>query len=173
LWNGFDPDANGGVLLELTHQNGSSQGVGPHKDYGFLALILQDDHGGLEVDDARGGMIDVTPIPGTLVANLGEMFEVASGGYFRATIHRARSPEASDDRVSIAHFFSPKLEAVLGKVPLPPHLADKVPAPVIDPQNPIYAEFGRNALRGWVRSHPVVARRHYPELARLRNAQGG
>jgi hypothetical protein len=34
-----------------------------------------------------------------------------------------------------------------------------------DPSNPIYLEFGVNSLRGWVRSHPEVARRHYPELA--------
>ena len=29
--------------------DGSEQGVGWHKDYGFLTLLLQDDNGGLQV----------------------------------------------------------------------------------------------------------------------------
>lgn len=143
---------------------GADQGVGPHKDYGFLAFVLQDESGGLQVDDGAGGYREAAPLPGTLVANIGEMFEVATRGYFRATVHRVQSPPARRERVSLAHFFCPRLEAVLGDVPLPAALAARHTAPPPDPQNPIYAEFGRNALRGWVRSHPAVARRHYPEL---------
>ncbi len=104
-------------------------------------------------------------MPGTLIANIGEMFEVATGGYFRATVHYVRSPRANADRVSLAHFFNPKLEAVLREVPLPSRLVELRPQGVLDLQNPIYAEFGKNALRGWFRSHPDVARRHYPEFA--------
>ena len=56
------------------------------------------------------------------------------------------------------------LRRLLGAIPLPPHLAARRPQAITDPHNPIYSEFGENALRGWVRSHPDVARRHYPEL---------
>ena len=33
-----------------------------------------------------------------------------------------------------------------------------------DPDNPIYAEYGRKALVGWLRSHPEVARRWHADL---------
>jgi isopenicillin N synthase-like dioxygenase len=161
-----EPDTHIKVIRYPGAEHAGGQGVGAHKDYGFLAFVLQDARGGLEVDDGQGNYREATPIEGTLVGNIGEMFEVATGGYFRATRHRVRSPLAPADRLSLAHFFAPKLEAVLGEVPLPPELARARSAPAVDPQNPIYAEFGKNALRGWVRSHPEVARRHYPTLDR-------
>lgn len=159
-----EPDSHNKVIRYPGSSGDLEQGVGPHKDYGFLAFVLQDQTGGLEVEDPRGGFRPAAPIPGTLVANLGEMFEVATRGYFRATVHRVRSPRAPTDRLSFGHFFGPRLETVLGEVPLPPALAAQRSAYVCDPGNPIYAEFGRNALRGWARSHPEVAQRHYPEL---------
>jgi hypothetical protein len=33
-----------------------------------------------------------------------------------------------------------------------------------DPENPMLAAYGANVLKGWLRSHPEVARRHHPEL---------
>ncbi|MET0286755.1 MAG: 2-oxoglutarate and iron-dependent oxygenase domain-containing protein [Polyangiales bacterium] len=156
-----DPDSHLKVI-RYPAQAASTQGVGAHKDYGFLAFIMQDERGGLEVDDLRGGWLEARPVAGTLVANLGEMFEVATAGYFRATLHRVRAPHNAD-RISLAHFFSPKLEAVLGELPNAQLLSGGQPRPH-DPSNPIHAEFGLNALRGWLRSHPEVARRHYPEL---------
>ncbi len=33
-----------------------------------------------------------------------------------------------------------------------------------DPENPLFAEYGQNALKGWVRAHPEVARKHHPGL---------
>ena len=42
----------------------SDQGVGAHKDYGWLALLLQDDLGGLQVEAKDGSWIDAVPIPG-------------------------------------------------------------------------------------------------------------
>jgi isopenicillin N synthase-like dioxygenase len=159
-----DPDTHVKVIRYPGVDRADGQGVGPHKDYGFLAFVLQDERGGLEVDDGQGSFVEAPPIQGTLVANIGEMFEVATNGYFRATRHRVRSPQAPADRISLAHFFCPKLEAVLGEVNLPPHLQANRAERVVDPHNPIYSEFGENALRGWVRSHPAVAQRHYPEL---------
>ena len=130
-------------------------GVGAHKDYGFLALLLQDEAGGLEVDDGEGGFLPVPPRPGTMVANLGEMLEIATHGTLTATVHRVVRPRVGD-RISLAHFFSPRLEATLSPLDIRGSSAG------VDEN--IHAEFGVNALRGWARSHPEVARRHYPEL---------
>jgi len=160
-----DPDSHGKVI-RYPGVVEPAWGVGPHKDYGFLAFVLQDDRGGLEIQRPDGTYVPATPLPGTLVGNIGEMFEVASGGLLRATNHRVLSPHAPQERFSFGHFLCPRLEAVVGELSLPPELEPRRRQPVADPQNPIFAEFGKNALRGWVRSHPHVAERHYPELQR-------
>jgi len=145
--------------------DGSNQGVGAHKDYGYLAILLQDETGGLQVG-APGGFIDVEPQPGAFVCNIGEMFEVTSRGYYEATVHRVLSPPPGRDRISIPYFYGPRLDARLAPVDLPAALddANKGARAMPDPANPIYAEYGQNALRGWLRSHPEVARRHWSDL---------
>ena len=156
----YPPVANG-------PDQGSDQGVGAHKDYGYLAILLQDETGGLQVG-APGGFIDVPVVPGTFVCNIGEMFEVTSRGYYAATVHRVVSPVGSD-RVSVPYFFGPRLDARLDPIELPEDLRAEMDvggggaAALPDPQNPIYAEYGQNALRGWLRSHPEVARRYWAD----------
>ncbi len=44
--------------------------------------------GGLQVQLANGVWIDATPIPNTFIVNVGEMFEAATDGLFKATLHR-------------------------------------------------------------------------------------
>jgi isopenicillin N synthase-like dioxygenase len=62
------------------------QGVGPHTDWNFLTLLLQDDTGGLQGRPAGADRwIDVPPIDGALIVNIGEMLEVATHGYLMAT----------------------------------------------------------------------------------------
>ncbi|MCL2429417.1 MAG: isopenicillin N synthase family oxygenase, partial [Alphaproteobacteria bacterium] len=48
-----------------------AQGVGAHKDSGIVTAVLQDEHGGLQVE-TDAGWLDVEPIPGALVINMGE-----------------------------------------------------------------------------------------------------
>ncbi|KAK9694830.1 hypothetical protein K7432_013267 [Basidiobolus ranarum] len=50
-------------------------GVGPHKDYGFLTILLQDNVGGLQIQTRQGEWIDAPSIPDTFVVNIGEAFE--------------------------------------------------------------------------------------------------
>ena len=141
-----------------------SQGVGQHKDYGWLALVLQDDQSGLQVRDDDGGWIEATPVPGTLVFNVGEALEVATGGYLRANVHRVLGPREGADRYSVPFFLGPRLDAVVEPLTLPADLAAQARGVEQDPDNPIYAQYGRKALIGWLRSHPVVAQRWHPDL---------
>jgi isopenicillin N synthase-like dioxygenase len=146
-------------------QEAGDQGVGSHADYGFVTLLLQDSVGGLEVlPPGQDTWIEVEPIPGALVVNLGEMLEVATGGYLSATIHRVQAPPPGVDRYSIPFFWSPRLDAVIAPVQLPPALAAQSRGISDDPKNPMLAAYGANVLKGWLRSHPDVARRHHPEL---------
>lgn len=142
-----------------------TQGVGAHADYGFVTLLLQDTVGGLEVQPhGQEEWIPVEPIPGALVVNLGEMLEVATNGYLMATIHRVTAPPPGVDRYSVPFFWSPRLDAVIEPVPLPPALLAEARGVSDDPDNPMLSSYGSNVLKGWVRAHPETAAIHYPEL---------
>lgn len=84
-------------------------GVGEHTDYGLLTLLLEDDVGGLQV---RSGArwIDVPPLEGALVCNIGDMLERVTGGHYRSTAHRVRNV-SKRGRISIPFFFDPGFDA--------------------------------------------------------------
>ncbi|RVB57910.1 isopenicillin N synthase family oxygenase, partial [Mesorhizobium sp. M7A.F.Ca.CA.001.06.1.1] len=136
------------------------QGVGAHKDGGFLTLLLQDDNKGLQVE-YDGSWVNVDPLPGTLVVNIGELLELASNGYLRATVHRVVTPPAGVERISVPFFFSARLDATIPLLTLPEELAAEARGPASDPDNPLFRDVGTNVLKSRLRSHPDVARRHY------------
>ncbi|UVK43932.1 isopenicillin N synthase family oxygenase [Mesorhizobium sp. AR07] len=139
------------------------QGVGAHKDGGFLTLLLQDNNKGLQVE-YDGSWVNVDPLPGTLVVNIGELLELASNGYLRATVHRVVTPPAGVERISVPFFFSARLDATIPLLDLPEELAAEARGPASDPDNPLFRDVGTNVLKSRLRSHPDVARRHYADL---------
>jgi isopenicillin N synthase-like dioxygenase len=168
--NAFQPIYEGTPhqLLKIIHYPGrdhteDDQGVGAHKDSGLITLLLQDTQGGLQVE-TESGCIDAAPVPGTFVVNMGELLELASDGYLRATVHRVITPPAGVDRVSVAFFMGARLDATVPQLDLPPHLAAEARGPARDPDNPLFYAVGQNYLKGRLRSHPDVARRHYADL---------
>ncbi|MCC3775635.1 isopenicillin N synthase family oxygenase [Streptomyces sp. UNOB3_S3] len=142
--------------------DGAGQGVGLHKDYGFLTLLLQDEVGGLQVEGPDGEFIDVPPLPGAFVINLGELLEVATNGYLKATNHRVVSPPGARERFSVPFFYNPRLDARIEPLDFP--YAHSAPGVTQDSANPLFAEYGRNEIKGWLRAHPGVARKHHPGL---------
>ncbi|MFF5426916.1 MULTISPECIES: isopenicillin N synthase family dioxygenase [unclassified Streptomyces] len=161
----FGPHAH--PQLKLVRYPGSSgegddQGVGAHKDYGFLTLLLQDQVGGLQVQREDGDFHDVPPLPGAFVVNLGELLEVATDGYLVATNHRVVSPPGATERFSVPFFYNPRLDARIAPLDFP--YASQAPGVTADPANPLFAEYGYNALKGKLRAHPLVAARHHAEL---------
>jgi isopenicillin N synthase-like dioxygenase len=141
----------------------SEQGVGAHKDSGFLTLLLQERQRGLQVE-YEGHWVDVDPIPGMLVVNIGELLELASDGYLRATVHRVITPPAGVERISVPFFFSARLDATIPLLALPEELAAQSRGAASDPDNPLFRDVGTNVLKSRLRSHPDVARRHYSDL---------
>jgi len=141
----------------------SDQGVGAHKDSELLTLLLQDHVGGLQVQTGEG-WVDVAPRPGTFVINIGELLELASDGYLRATLHRVVAPPAGTERVSVAFFLGARLDATVPLLQLPAPLAAQARGPESDPHNPLFRNVGQNYLKGRLRSHPDVARRHHADL---------
>jgi len=149
----------------------SNQGVGAHKDSGFLSFLLQDAQKGLQVEIAPDRWIDATPLPGSFVVNIGELLELATNGYLRATVHRVVSPPAGQDRLSIAFFLGAQLDAVVPIYALQDALAREALGPESDPQNPLLRDVGWNYLKGRLRSHPDVAERYYRDVLRERSEQ--
>jgi isopenicillin N synthase-like dioxygenase len=146
------------------------QGVGAHKDAGLITLLLQDDQGGLQVE-TPAGWIDVPPRAGTFVINIGELLELASDGYLRATMHRVITPPAGIERISAAFFLGARLDATVPLLRLPPTLATQARGPEHDPQNPLFREVGLNYMKGRLRSHPDVAQRHHADLFKSEKSQ--
>lgn len=101
------------------HATQSAQGVGAHKDSGFLSFLLQDEQKGLQVEVAPDRWIDAAPRAGSFVVNIGELLELATNGYLRATVHRVVSPPADRERLSIAFFLGAQLEAMCRSIPFP------------------------------------------------------
>ncbi len=122
----FEPIYEGGPnqLLKIIHypgrdHTGSDQGVGAHKDSGFVTILLQDTVAGLQVEGADG-WIDAPPVRGTFVVNIGEILELASNGYLRANVHRVVTQPGSTDRLSVAFFLGAALSATVPVLDLPP-----------------------------------------------------
>ncbi|KLO40337.1 oxidoreductase [Mycobacterium nebraskense] len=148
----------------------SSQGVGPHKDSGVLTLLLAEPGSrGLQV--RRPGTqewIDVPPTDGSFVVNIGELLEVATGGYLRATEHRVNLDGQPADRISVPYFFNPRLDAQIPLLTLPPELQASA-GRVTDPSDPIFSVYGRNAWKSRLRAHPDVASAHGYSAGRVGN----
>lgn len=155
-------------LLKIIRYPGRSdregnQGVGAHKDSGFVTVLLQEKTAGLQVE-AEDGWIDAPPVPGTFVVNIGELLELASNGYLRANVHRVTSPPPDADRLSVAFFLGARLDATVPVLDLSPELKAQARGLTQDPLNPLFREVGRNFLKSRLRSHPDVARRHHADL---------
>jgi isopenicillin N synthase-like dioxygenase len=153
-------------------QDEETQGVGAHKDSGFVTILLQDQARGLQVE-TPDGWIEAPPKPGTFVINIGELLEMASNGYLKATMHRVVSPPAGQERLSVAFFLGAKLDATVPVLELPPHLAAEARGVTQDPMNPLFKEVGRNYLKSRLRSHPDVAKAHYADLLTPEERQRG
>jgi isopenicillin N synthase-like dioxygenase len=167
----FDPDPH--LLLKLIRYPGRSeaqgrQGVGIHKDSGFLTFVQQDDLGGSGLQFFDGSAwTRVVPQRGAFVINLGEALELASGYRLRATQHRVQSPPAEHDYFSIPFFYNPRFDYVIKPIDVPAHvLPSGSDEPAVDPANPIFAEYGYNALKSRLRSHRDVASRYYADVER-------
>jgi len=159
-------------VLKIVRYPGESdpdpkQGVGSHRDGGVLTLLLvEPGKGGLQVEH-DGAWIDAPQVPGSFVVNIGEMLELATNGYLKATLHRVISPLRGTDRISVPFFYNPALDARMPQLAVSPEFQEKARGLSVDPNDsPILETYGDNALRYRVRAHPNVVAAQHPDLVK-------
>ena len=168
-------------LIRYPRTESGGQGVGTHKDSGFLTLLLQDEQAGLEAQANDDTWYRVDPLPGSLVVNTGELLQLLTQNYFIATPHRVIN-RAEQPRFSSAFFYSPDLNTPLDPLPIDMELVEKarrserhrgeglmasraeMAAGTGGMQSQVRPRvFGEKYWQRWVRSYPDIARKYYPE----------
>ena len=169
-------------LIRYPCTRDGGQGVGVHKDSGFLTLLLQDENGGLEAQANDNTWYRVDPLPGSLVVNTGELLQLVTHNYFIATPHRVINLNDSE-RYSSAFFYSPDLNTVLDPLPIDNGFIEQVGRSERHRSEGLMASraemaagtggmesrnrpavFGEKYWQRWVRSYPDIARKFYPGL---------
>ncbi|CAK9161672.1 unnamed protein product [Ilex paraguariensis] len=82
---------------EMTH------GIIPHSDLPFLTILLQDNVGGLQVHH-QNQWVDLKPLQGSLIANIGDLMQLITNDKFNSVKHRVLATSVKS-RVSVACFF--------------------------------------------------------------------
>lgn len=86
-------------------------GLAPHTDFGCITLLWQDQNGGLEVLERQSkAWIAATPVPGTLVVNVGDLLARWTNDRYASTPHRVINASGRE-RFSIATFYDPDFKA--------------------------------------------------------------
>ncbi|KAF3341750.1 1-aminocyclopropane-1-carboxylate oxidase 1-like isoform X1 [Carex littledalei] len=106
-------------------------GVRMHTDPTFITVLLQDDLGGLQVLH-DGYLVDVTPVPGALVVNIGDLLKCFSNDKLKSTEHHVLASKRGP-RISVATCITPALDSEKPFGPLKLLLSDENP--------PLHQEF--------------------------------
>lgn len=80
-----------------------TMGTSSHSDSSIFTILLQDQVGGLQVLH-ENKWVDVPPIPGALVVNLGDLMQLVSNDRFKSVNHRVIAKNKGP-RISVASFF--------------------------------------------------------------------
>ncbi len=91
-------------------------GSAPHKDFGCLTLLAQDDVGGLRVQTPAGRWVDAPPREDALVVNVGDMLHRMSNGRLLSTPHRVINTTGRE-RYSVPFFFDPHVSTEIAPLP--------------------------------------------------------
>jgi isopenicillin N synthase-like dioxygenase len=125
-----DTVRDGNSVLRMLHyppiegEPGSHVRAGAHEDINTITLLLGAEEAGLELQTTDGQWIPVSPRPGELVVNIGDMLQRLTNGRLRSTSHRVVNPPRErwgNSRYSMPFFLHFRsdfmIEALPGTVP--------------------------------------------------------
>ncbi|HVY50940.1 MAG TPA: 2OG-Fe(II) oxygenase family protein [Devosia sp.] len=86
--------------------------AGAHSDYGSLTILLpQAGSRGLQIARADGSWMEVPPVPGAFIINIGDLMQRWTNDRWVSTVHRVANPANPDEararRQSFAFFHQP------------------------------------------------------------------
>ncbi len=87
-----------------------------HEDINLITLLPSSTQPGLQVKDMSGAWHSIVCDPGAIIVNTGEMLDIATGGFFKATSHQVVNPsgeEAKLSRFSMPFFLHPRKDVRL------------------------------------------------------------
>ncbi len=122
-------------------------GSAPHKDFGCLTLLAQDDVGGLQVQTPKGDWVDAPPMEDAFVVNVGDMLHRMSNGRLLSTPHRVINASGRE-RYSVPFFFDPNVATTIASLP-------GTGEPRFEPMN--FGEFLRGELEASYDAHQAEA----------------
>jgi isopenicillin N synthase-like dioxygenase len=102
---------DGNSVMRLLHYppidkpTGNHIRAGAHEDINTITLLLGAEEAGLQLQTTDGRWLDVSPKPGELVINIGDMLQRLTNGKLRSTSHRVINP--APDRASKARYSMP------------------------------------------------------------------
>ncbi len=133
--------AEGNSVLRLLHYppiprapDGAIR-AGAHEDINLITLLLGAEQAGLELLTRDGEWVAVTPPPGALVINIGDMLQRLTNHVLPSTTHRVRNPAGADatrSRYSMPFFLHPCSDFVIRTLPgcISADRPDRYPDPI-------------------------------------------
>eukprot|EP00268_Persea_americana_P009441 TRINITY_DN13791_c0_g1_i1.p1 TRINITY_DN13791_c0_g1~~TRINITY_DN13791_c0_g1_i1.p1 ORF type:complete len:352 (-),score=61.10 TRINITY_DN13791_c0_g1_i1:403-1458(-) len=93
-----------------------AMGMPPHTDHGLLAILMENNVGGLQVK-YNGKWVLVNPHPNSFLVNVGDQLEILTNGKYKSVEHRA-VVNNQRTRISVAIANGPSLGKAVSPVPL-------------------------------------------------------
>jgi isopenicillin N synthase-like dioxygenase len=133
--------ADGNSVLRLLHYppiEVAPEGAiraGAHEDINLVTLLLGAEEAGLELLTRQGRWIEVTPPPGALAVNIGDMLQRLTNHVLPSTTHRVRNPRgarARHSRYSMPYFLHLRSDFVIRTLPqcIAADNPDRYPQPI-------------------------------------------
>jgi isopenicillin N synthase-like dioxygenase len=109
-WAFDDPVRDGNSVLRLLHYppvpaDGPSIRAGAHEDINAITLLLGAEEAGLEILDRDGSWLAVSPPPGSVVINVGDMLSRLTNDVLPSTTHRVVNP--APERRGMSRYSTP------------------------------------------------------------------
>jgi isopenicillin N synthase-like dioxygenase len=133
--------ADGNSVLRLLHYPPIADAppgairAGAHEDINLITLLLGAEEAGLELLTRDGQWIEVTPPPGALAINIGDMLQRLTNHRLPSTTHRVRNPlgpRAGYSRYSMPFFLHLRSDFVIRTLPgcIDADHPDRYPEPI-------------------------------------------